>query len=117
MLVCQRFSVLTNSSKVKLGFLLVQWAGCGSKDCGGSLGALGNRGFLGPTFPAVVPNMQDPALSSQLCRSDPRNPENVGLADNCRLPSAELSDVVFAMFPKAFVSHPWIGRREMFRTP
>lgn len=65
------------------------------------MGALGNEGFLGPTFPAVVPNMQEPALSPQLCRSDPGNPENVALAEICRLLSAELSDVVFAMFPKA----------------
>lgn len=74
---------------MKPGFLLVQWAGCGSKDCGGNLGALGNEGFLGPTFPAVVPNMQEPALSPQLCKSDPGNPENAALAEICGLPSAE----------------------------
>lgn len=66
MLVCQWFSVLTYSSKMKPGFLLVQWVDCGSRGCGGSLGALGNKDFLAPTFPAVVPNMQELALGSAL---------------------------------------------------
>lgn len=76
---------------------------------GESLRALGNKGSLAPTFPAVVPNMQEPGLSSQLCRGEPGNLENAGLAKICRLPSAELNDVAFAVFPKAFVSHPRIG--------
>ena len=109
MLVCQRFSVLTYSSKMKSSFLLVQWAGCGSRDCGGSLGALGNKDSLAPIFPAIVKNMQERAISSQLCRGEPGNLENTSLAEICRLPSAELNDVTSAMFSKAFVSHPQIG--------
>jgi len=109
MLVCQRFSVLTYSSKMKPGFLLVQWAGCGSRDWEGSLGALGNKDSSVPTFPAVVSSVQEPALSSQLCRGEPGDAENAGLAEICRVPSAELNDVTFAKCPKAYVSHPQMG--------
>lgn len=83
---------------MKPGFLLVQWAGCGSRDCAGNLGALGNEDSLAPTFPAVVPNVQKAALSSQPAEG---NLENAGLAEICRLPSAELNDVAFAVFSKA----------------
>lgn len=49
---------------MKPGFLLVQWAGQGSGDYRGSPGALGNEDSLSPSFSALVPNTEEPALSS-----------------------------------------------------
>lgn len=39
----------------------------------------------------------------------PGNLQNSLLAGICRLPSAKLNDIIFAMFPKVFESRPQIG--------